>query len=163
MSGPGRKFDGIRELGDLGQVFRDLTTLSCTSHTPYDGIFELRLPSVHVIKVSRPSTQSTHALQRRAAISRRKNRRSTSHSRSPSATAGSSSFGGQRRLLGAGFAQSFRKFTVHFDPLHIGNGWHFVKLALGDDYAATVAMRGNELPVVVRDAPPLMARRISRY
>ena len=33
------------------------------AHTPYDGIFELRVPSVHVIKVSRPSTQSTHAIQ----------------------------------------------------------------------------------------------------
>ena len=33
------------------------------AHTPYDGIFELRVPGVHVIKVSRPSTQSTHAIQ----------------------------------------------------------------------------------------------------
>jgi AraC-like DNA-binding protein len=33
------------------------------AHTPYDGIFELRVPGVHAIKVSRPSTQATHAIQ----------------------------------------------------------------------------------------------------
>ena len=34
-----------------------------SAHTPYAGIFELRVPSVHVIKVSWPSTHPTHALQ----------------------------------------------------------------------------------------------------
>lgn len=33
-----------------------------SAHAPYDGIFELRVPGVHVIKVSRPSTQPTHAI-----------------------------------------------------------------------------------------------------
>jgi AraC-like DNA-binding protein len=37
------------------------------AHAPYDGMFELRLPGVYVIKVSRPSTTPTHALQRLSA------------------------------------------------------------------------------------------------
>jgi AraC-like DNA-binding protein len=43
----------------------DVTTLArlISAHAPYDGSFDLRLPNVHVIKVSRPSTQATHAIQ----------------------------------------------------------------------------------------------------
>jgi len=37
------------------------------SHAPYDGIFELRVPGLYAIKVSRPSTTSTHSLQRPSA------------------------------------------------------------------------------------------------
>jgi AraC-like DNA-binding protein len=33
------------------------------AHTPHDGIFELGIPGVHAIRVSRPSTQPTHAVQ----------------------------------------------------------------------------------------------------
>jgi AraC-like DNA-binding protein len=43
----------------------DVSTLAklISAHTPYDGIFELRVAGVHAIKVSRPSTQPTHAIQ----------------------------------------------------------------------------------------------------
>ena len=34
-----------------------------SAHAPYDGVFELRLPGVSAIKVSRPSTTATHSLQ----------------------------------------------------------------------------------------------------
>jgi AraC-like DNA-binding protein len=37
------------------------------AHAPYDGVFELRVPGVSAIKVSRPSTTATHALQRPSA------------------------------------------------------------------------------------------------
>lgn len=33
------------------------------AHAPYDGIFELRVPGVHAIKVSRTNEEVTHALQ----------------------------------------------------------------------------------------------------
>lgn len=43
----------------------DVTTLarSISAHAPYDGSFDLRLPNVHAIKVSRPSTRATHTIQ----------------------------------------------------------------------------------------------------
>jgi AraC-like DNA-binding protein len=34
-----------------------------SAHAPYDGTFDLRMPNVHVIRVSRPSTKATHAIQ----------------------------------------------------------------------------------------------------
>ncbi|MBV9494645.1 MAG: AraC family transcriptional regulator [Acidobacteria bacterium] len=37
------------------------------AHTPYDGLFELRLPGTYAIKVSRPNTTPTHGLQRLSA------------------------------------------------------------------------------------------------
>lgn len=33
-------------------------------HAPYDGVFELRVPGVYAIRVSRTNTEVTHALQR---------------------------------------------------------------------------------------------------
>ncbi|HXH37851.1 MAG TPA: AraC family transcriptional regulator, partial [Thermoanaerobaculia bacterium] len=33
-------------------------------HAPYDGTFELRVPGVYAIRVSRTNTEVTHALQR---------------------------------------------------------------------------------------------------
>jgi AraC-like DNA-binding protein len=35
-----------------------------STHAPYDGSFELRVPGVHAIRVSRSATEVTHALQR---------------------------------------------------------------------------------------------------
>jgi AraC-like DNA-binding protein len=35
-----------------------------SAYTPYDGIFELRVPGLHAIRVSRPSTANTHSIQR---------------------------------------------------------------------------------------------------
>ncbi len=35
-------------------------------HAPYDGTFELRVPGVYAIRVSRTNTEVTHALQRSA-------------------------------------------------------------------------------------------------
>jgi hypothetical protein len=34
-----------------------------SAHAPYDGIFALRVPGVHAIRVSRTATEVTHALQ----------------------------------------------------------------------------------------------------
>lgn len=44
----------------------DVTALArlISAHAPYDGSFALRVPGVHAIKVSRPSTQATHSIQR---------------------------------------------------------------------------------------------------
>jgi AraC-like DNA-binding protein len=33
-------------------------------HAPYDGVFELRVPGVYAIRVSRPNAEVTHAIQR---------------------------------------------------------------------------------------------------
>jgi len=44
----------------------ELASLIAT-HAPYDGVFELRIPGVSVIKFSRPTTTPTHALQRSSA------------------------------------------------------------------------------------------------
>ena len=43
----------------------DVTALArlISAHTPYDGSFDLRIPNVHAIKVSRPSTRAAHAMQ----------------------------------------------------------------------------------------------------
>ena len=42
-----------------------VTTLArlISAHAPYDGSFDLRIQNVHAIKVSRPSTKATHAMQ----------------------------------------------------------------------------------------------------
>ncbi len=44
----------------------DLTALAklISAHAPYDGTFELRVPGVHAIRVSRTNTDVTHALMR---------------------------------------------------------------------------------------------------
>lgn len=59
------------------------------------------------------------------------------------------------KALGAGFAQSFRGFTISFDPLHAGDGWSLQPLDLGSDHAGTVAIRGEPRRIVVRSASPL--------
>lgn len=45
---------------------RDVGVLAkmIAAHTPYDGIFDLRVPGVHAIRVSRPSTANTHSIQK---------------------------------------------------------------------------------------------------
>src|SRR5713226_6692232 len=37
-----------------------------SAHAPYDGTFDLRIPGVHAVRVSRPNTEMTHAIQRAA-------------------------------------------------------------------------------------------------
>jgi len=34
-----------------------------SSHAPYDGVFELRVPGIYAIKASRPSATATHSMQ----------------------------------------------------------------------------------------------------
>ncbi|HEU4888553.1 MAG TPA: AraC family transcriptional regulator [Thermoanaerobaculia bacterium] len=48
-----------------GATRPDVTTLArlISAHAPYDGSFDLRIPNVHAIKVSRPSTRATHTMQ----------------------------------------------------------------------------------------------------
>lgn len=48
-----------------GPARPDVTALarSIGAHAPYDGGFDLRMPNVHVLKASRPSTKATHAMQ----------------------------------------------------------------------------------------------------
>ena len=51
------------------QTTADANTLAkwIAAHAPYDGTFALRLPGVHVAKVSRPSTSATFGLQQPSA------------------------------------------------------------------------------------------------
>ena len=38
-----------------------------SAHAPYDGMFELRIPGLYAIKVTRPSTTAIHSFQQTAA------------------------------------------------------------------------------------------------
>jgi len=56
------------------------------------------------------------------------------------------------KALGTGVAHGFRGFSIRFDPLRVDGGWHLEQPVLGDDYLATVAMRGDARPLEIRDA-----------
>ncbi|HEX7808750.1 MAG TPA: AraC family transcriptional regulator N-terminal domain-containing protein, partial [Thermoanaerobaculia bacterium] len=44
----------------------DITRLAelIAAHAPYDGVFEMRVPGISVYRLSRTSTELTHAMQR---------------------------------------------------------------------------------------------------
>ncbi|HUR81946.1 MAG TPA: 4'-phosphopantetheinyl transferase superfamily protein [Thermoanaerobaculia bacterium] len=62
------------------------------------------------------------------------------------------------KALGTGFAHGFREFTICIDPLSAGDGWHLERLDFGDDYAATVAIRGDRRRIVMEDGRALFSR-----
>lgn len=62
------------------------------------------------------------------------------------------------KALGTGVVHGFRGFSIHFDPLRAAGGWHFEQPVLGEDYAATVAMRGDAQPIEIRDGVSLFER-----